>query len=202
MLSFLALCGDILLFLVFFFALVLFLTPSLSPWEFEEMRRRVCLYWTSSVWSSPEKLIAFNSQKDPDVGQSTGYNFPFSSTHIKNFFKCSYKHMQKPEKPRNKAVTLNDRGRRKPAIVSVGWPIFIKGTRSGTWHIHRAGAGSLYQQETWERLGVRTVDILPTFCLGLAANHSYVYGLEPSFHTVWEPRHPVLPEPRLKPHWE
>ena len=85
---FLALCGDILLFLVFFFALVLFLTPSLPLWEFEEMRRRVCLYWTSSVLSSPEKFIALNSQKDPDVGWSTGYNFPFSSTRIKkNFLK-------------------------------------------------------------------------------------------------------------------
>ena len=108
--------------------------------------------------------------------------------------------MQNPEKPRNKAVSLNDRGRRNPAIVSVGGPIFIKGTRSGAWHTHRAGDGSLYQQEIWERLGVRTTDILPIFCLGLAANHSYVSGLEPSFHMVWEPRHPVLPEPRLKPH--
>ena len=58
---------------------------------------------------------------------------------------------KKTEKTRNKAITVNDRARRNPTIVSVGWRIFIKGTRSGARHTHRAGDGSLYQQESSRR---------------------------------------------------
>lgn len=57
----------------------------------------------------------------------------------------------KTEKTWNKAVTLNDRGRRNPTIVSVGCPIFITGSRSGARHTHRGADGSLYQQASSRR---------------------------------------------------